>query len=123
MLLSRRKSALGLIEDAFFTDDSQSLRHPDKTDLWLLEQALLISTSNRHEPGWRFVAMSSVGLLLSFNNREYPTPDSIGTQDIQKDNRRRCAKILSQCIQAIRDHLGPDEFMCVYMVWVPVVIV
>ncbi|KAG8960965.1 hypothetical protein FRC00_013740 [Tulasnella sp. 408] len=108
---SRRKSALGLIEEAFCPDNSHSSRQPDKTDVWLLEQALLISTSKRHEPGWEFVATSSVALLLLFNNPEYSSPDTIGTPDGVKDNRLRCAKILSQCIRATRDHLGPDEFI------------
>ncbi|KAG9036310.1 hypothetical protein FS837_001701 [Tulasnella sp. UAMH 9824] len=106
---SRRKSALGLIEEAFSIDNSRSLRHPDKTEIWILEQAFLISTSNLHEPGWQFVATGSVGLLLSFDNSEDPVPDSIGTQDSLQDNRHRCIKILSQCIQVTRDHLGPNN--------------
>ncbi|KAG8959895.1 hypothetical protein FRC00_001152 [Tulasnella sp. 408] len=106
---SKRDSALELIERAFDTDNSQSLRQPDMADVWLLEQALLVSTSNRHDPGWKFVAERSVGLLRSFDTPGDPTPDSVSSQGSQKDNRRRCAKILSQCIQAARDHLVPDE--------------
>ncbi|KIO21807.1 hypothetical protein M407DRAFT_28620 [Tulasnella calospora MUT 4182] len=106
-----RTSALGLIKEAFTTKNNQSPRRPDKSYVWLLEQALLISTSNQHERGWEFVAGVSVDLLLLFDNPESPMPDSVGTGDSQKDNRLRCANILSQCLQDMRDHLGPDEFI------------
>ncbi|KAG8913068.1 hypothetical protein FRC01_004759 [Tulasnella sp. 417] len=107
---SSRRSVLGLIEIAL-TKSHQSPRQPDKSDVWLLEQALLLSTMNRHERNWESVAKSSVALLRSFDNPENPTPDSASAQDTHKDNRLRCANILSQCIRAMRDHLKPDEFI------------
>ncbi|KAG9029852.1 hypothetical protein FS837_003459 [Tulasnella sp. UAMH 9824] len=157
-----RKSALEFIEEAFSAYTPQSPRHPNNTEIWLLEQALLFSTQSQHQRGWKFVAESSIDLLPSFDKLEEPTPDSANTEDSQKDNppppfdrsedpkpdsvantqssqkdnplppsdkpedptlnsvntqyshkdnRRRCAKILSQCIQSARDHLVPKEFI------------
>lgn len=120
---SGRTSALELIEEAFRAYTPQSPRHPDNTEIWLLEQALLFSTQSQHQRGWKCVAESSIGLLHAFDTPEDPTPDSASTQDSLNNNRRRCAKILSRCIQAARDHLVPGEFMCVYSTQVPAVLV
>ncbi|KAG8925706.1 hypothetical protein FRC01_009801 [Tulasnella sp. 417] len=107
---SFRRSVLGLIEIAL-TKRHQSPRQPEKSDIWLLEQALSLSTTNRHERNWESVAKSAVALLRSSDNPEDPTPDSASAQDTHKDNRLRCANILCQCVQAMRDHLKPDEFI------------
>ncbi|KAG9043722.1 hypothetical protein FS837_009202 [Tulasnella sp. UAMH 9824] len=108
-----RTSALEFIEKAFRTYTPQSPRHPGNTEIWLLEQALLFSSQSRHQRGWKFVAKSSVGLLRSFDKpaSEDPTPSLVSTQDSLKEYRRRCARTLSQCVQAVRSHLVPGEFI------------
>ncbi|KAG8911902.1 hypothetical protein FRC00_005623 [Tulasnella sp. 408] len=106
-----RESALGLIEEALSIDNSEPSRRPTKAEIWLLEQALLLSTPNRHERGWQFIASSSVGLLRSFDSSEDTTPDSASPPNSLQADRLRCANVLSQCLQSMRDHLKPDGFI------------
>lgn len=83
----------------------------DMVHFWLLEQVLLLSTPARHEQGWKFVAGSSVCLLSSFGNSDSSTPKLASSGDSLKNDRIRCANILSRCLQDMRDHFKADDFM------------
>ncbi|KAG8924905.1 hypothetical protein FRC01_010911 [Tulasnella sp. 417] len=104
-------SVFEIIQEAFSTCSSPSRRHPNEIDVWLLEQALLLSTQNCHGHGLQLVAKSALGLLVSFDEPEDSMPDSTSSQDNQKENRARCAKVLSHSIQVMRDYAGPEEFI------------
>ncbi|KAG9043724.1 hypothetical protein FS837_009204 [Tulasnella sp. UAMH 9824] len=88
-----------------------SFRDPDNFKLWLLKKALLLSSGGQHEFIWGFVAKTSIGLLLWFDNSEAPTPNSVDLQDSRNGYRRECAHILSQCFQDMRQHLDSYKFI------------
>ncbi|KAG9040822.1 hypothetical protein FS837_013055, partial [Tulasnella sp. UAMH 9824] len=107
-----RKKFYWLMEEPPSTDTFESSRRHDNEKIRLLEQALLLSSRGRHEFIWKFIAKTSIGLLLEFDIiPEVPIPNSVDVQDSQKENRLQCADILSRCLQDMRQHLEPYKFI------------
>ncbi|KAG8920501.1 hypothetical protein FRC01_000725, partial [Tulasnella sp. 417] len=100
-------SVLEIIRGAF-TIPASSHGNPNDTNIWLLEQAVLLLTENPHPDGFMFVAESAVHLLFSFDRSHNESASRPGGQ---KDNHIRCARTLSQCLEVMRIHLQPDEFI------------
>lgn len=94
------------VNEAFRTEPSLSPRHPDRTDVWLLEQTVFILAERDDLSGWKLVTEASVDLLSSFDRVKDPTNDSVSAQENQRDNRLRCTMILSKSLQAVRDNAG-----------------
>ncbi|KAG8963408.1 hypothetical protein FRC05_004749, partial [Tulasnella sp. 425] len=95
-------TVFGLIKEAFGPYPSQSPRRRDNIHVWLLEQALVISTMAGNFDGLKFIATTSVELLCSLHEGE----DADAGRDSwhNQDDCLRSTKILSQCLQVLGEH-------------------
>lgn len=110
--LSLWDDLLERIDRAFQTYGHALPRRYERIHVWLLEQALLISTQNRDQSGWEVVARTSIDMLCLFDMIEETTPGLISPQNNQ-DSRNRCTKTLTQCLKAVVTYLGPNYVLCV----------
>ncbi|KAG9038112.1 hypothetical protein FS837_001314 [Tulasnella sp. UAMH 9824] len=78
-------------------------RCPNKLDVWILDQLLLMLTDKPEERGWEDVAGAAINLLCWFDKFEDTVANSITTQAARKDNRLRCTRALFKCLQALTD--------------------
>ncbi|KAG8963402.1 hypothetical protein FRC05_004743 [Tulasnella sp. 425] len=93
-------TVFGLIKEAFGTHTSQSARRPDNIDVWLLEQALAISTKTQYRGGREFVVRSCFDLLRSLHEVEDTDAGQNSWHD--HDDCLRFTRILSQCLQGTK---------------------
>lgn len=93
------------MEEAVCTYAWKSPRCPNKLDVWLLEQLLLMLTVKTDNPAWRPVTEASINLLCWFDEFEDPVANSITTPDTRKDSRFRCTRALAKCLQAVADDI------------------
>lgn len=103
--LSHEDSVLNLIEEAFSSYNFQLTPPLDEPALWLLEQALFISTETDDEKGWDFVAERSIDLLFSLHkveDREVGQDRRPAVDQLHADNCLRCARIFSRCLQDMK---------------------